>query len=111
MEPVREELSANLAGLSSQPPATRLASTVTGAVIENELLDAEHWWRNIRDPVRFAEANAALIAEGFRVFVEIGPGPILHSYLTEGLRAADAEGRVLATLTRRDEDAGSVPRQ
>ncbi|HEY2538163.1 MAG TPA: SDR family NAD(P)-dependent oxidoreductase, partial [Stellaceae bacterium] len=104
MEPVRDELRASLAGLSSRPPSARLASTVSGAVVESDQLDVEHWWRNIRDPVRFAEATAALIAEGFRVFVEIGPGPILHSYLTEALRAAGAEGCVLASLTRTDGD-------
>ena len=109
MEPIREELSASLAGLSSQPPSVVLASSVTGAVVKTEVLDAEHWWANIRNPVRFEEATAALIAEGFRVFVEIGPSPILNSYLTEALRAADADGRVLASLTRTDREMDPFP--
>ena len=80
---------------------------MSGGLIENERLDADHWWRNIRNPVRFAEAAAALIADGCRIFVEIGPTPILHSYLTDGLRNARAEGRVLATLSRNN--AGGDP--
>ncbi|HXC13142.1 MAG TPA: SDR family NAD(P)-dependent oxidoreductase [Stellaceae bacterium] len=109
MEPIRDELRGSLVGLSSLSPAARLVSTVTGAAVENEQLDAEHWWRNIRNPVRFAEGAAALIGEGYRIFVEIGPSPILHAYLTDGLRVAEAEGRVVASLMRDDRDADPFP--
>ena len=105
MEPVRDELLTDLAGLASQPPGATLVSTVTGAAVTTAPLDAEHWWRNIRHPVRFSDATAALAVAGYRLFVEIGPGPILNSYLVDGLRAAEAEGRVLASLTREDGDA------
>jgi phthiocerol/phenolphthiocerol synthesis type-I polyketide synthase C len=104
MDPIRGELLGNLAGVSSQPPAGRLISTVTGAAVAGEALDAEHWWRNIRNPVRFAEAAAALIGEGYRIFLEIGPSAILQSYLADSLRAAEAEGCVLATLSRHHGD-------
>ncbi len=79
-----------------------LVSSVTGAVVDGPVLDADHWWRNIRQPVRFAEAAAALIADGYRIFVEIGPNGILHAYLTDALRAASAEGRVIGSLSRSD---------
>ena len=55
--------------------------------------------------MRFADGTATLIAEGYRIFVEIGPSSILHSYLADALRVADAEGRVLASLRRDDGDA------
>ncbi|MGH7048592.1 MAG: SDR family NAD(P)-dependent oxidoreductase, partial [Stellaceae bacterium] len=107
MEPIREELLADLAGIASAPPPARMVSTVTGAVVDGQALDAEHWWRNIRNPVRFADAARVLIGEGYRIFVEIGPGAILQSYLADALRAADADGRVLATLSR--DASGSDP--
>ncbi len=109
MDPIREELLASLAGLASRPPAARLVSSVTGTVVETGGLDADHWWRNIRNPVRFAAATAALIGEGYRIFVEIGPNAILHSYLSDGLRGAEAEGRVIATLSRSDGDGDPFP--
>jgi acyl transferase domain-containing protein/acyl carrier protein len=109
MEPIRDELWARLDGVSSRSPATRMMSTVTGTAIENDILDIEHWWRNIRNPVRFNEALAVMIAEGFRMFVEIGPSPILRSYLTDGLRAADVESCVLASLKRDDDDSDPFP--
>ncbi len=110
MDPIRDELMISLSGISSLPPTARLVSSVTGAVIEDAVLDTHHWWRNIRNPVRFAEATAALIGDGFRIFAEIGPGAILHAYLTDGLRAAEVEGRVLSSLSRSDGDGDPFPR-
>jgi acyl transferase domain-containing protein/NADPH:quinone reductase-like Zn-dependent oxidoreductase/NAD(P)-dependent dehydrogenase (short-subunit alcohol dehydrogenase family)/acyl carrier protein/SAM-dependent methyltransferase len=101
MDPIREDLLASLIGLSSRRPNAHLVSTVTGEEVGEEPLDADYWWRNIRNPVRFAEAIAQLISEGCRIFLEIGPAAILHSYLTDGLRVAKAEGRVLASLSRK----------
>jgi acyl transferase domain-containing protein/NADPH:quinone reductase-like Zn-dependent oxidoreductase/NAD(P)-dependent dehydrogenase (short-subunit alcohol dehydrogenase family)/acyl carrier protein len=101
MDPIRADLLASLTGLSSRRPNARLVSTVTGDPIENERLDADHWWRNIRSPVRFAEATARLISEGYRIFLEIGPTAILQSYLVDSLRVAKVEGRVLASLSRK----------
>ena len=83
-------------------------STVTGEAVEADPLDADYWWRNIRSPVRFAEATGRLIGEGYRIFVEIGPTAILQSYLTDALRAAKADGRVLASLSRKPIEWRSV---
>jgi phthiocerol/phenolphthiocerol synthesis type-I polyketide synthase C len=109
MEPIRADLLANLYGLSSRQPSTRMVSTVTGAVVDGEILGPEHWWRNIRHPVRFAEAADRLIGEGYRIFVEIGPNAILQSYLRDGLRAADVQGRVMMSLSRADDGEDPFP--
>jgi phthiocerol/phenolphthiocerol synthesis type-I polyketide synthase C len=109
MDPIRDDLLASLIGLSSRYPNARLVSTVTGEGVEGEPLDAEYWWRNIRSPVRFAEATGRLIGEGYRIFVEIGPSAILQSYLTDGLRATKVEGRVLASLSRKPVDDDPFP--
>ncbi|HMD66927.1 MAG TPA: SDR family NAD(P)-dependent oxidoreductase [Stellaceae bacterium] len=109
MDPIREDLLASLAGLSSQLPEARLVSTVTGEAVEAETLDAEYWWRNVRDPVRFAEATARLIGEGYRIFLEIGPRAVLKSYLSDGLRSAAVQGRVLASLSKQRGDADPFP--
>jgi acyl transferase domain-containing protein len=46
-------------------------------VEEGKLLDAAYWPYNLRHTVRFSEAIGALYGQGYRVFVEIGPTPIL----------------------------------
>ncbi|HMD64079.1 MAG TPA: SDR family NAD(P)-dependent oxidoreductase [Stellaceae bacterium] len=109
MDPIREDLVGSLSDLSSRRPAAKLVSTVTGEAVEDDPLDAGYWWRNIRSPVRFAEATTRLIDEGYRIFLEIGPAAILQSYLADALRAAKADGRVLATLSRKPVDGDPFP--
>jgi len=109
MDAFREDLMADLAGLASRPPEARLVSTVTGQMVQTEALDAEYWWRNVRYPVRFTDAVAELIGEGHRIFLEVGPRAILQSYLTGGLRSAEVQGRVLASLSRAQDDDDPFP--
>ncbi len=109
MDPIRDDLLAELAGLSSGVPQTLLVSTVTGNEVAAGLLDAEYWWRNIRSPVRFTDGMAALVGAGFRIFVEIGPNPVLQAYLHDALRAAEGQGRVLPTLSRKQEGEDPFP--
>lgn len=78
-------------------------STVTGDVLDGADLGADYWWRNVRQPVRFAKAVAKLIDLGCRVFIEIGPHAILQRYTSECLAAAGARGRVLSTLRKNDD--------
>ncbi|WP_404711418.1 SDR family NAD(P)-dependent oxidoreductase [Sphingomonas sp. MMS24-J13] len=101
MDPIQPQLAVDLKGLA--PIGSRLPffSTVTGAILEGEALDAAYWWRNVRAPVLFAEAARAMVDDGIRIFVEIGPHAILGAYLTDALSAADKEGRVLGSLARR----------
>jgi acyl transferase domain-containing protein/acyl carrier protein len=100
MDVFRADLGPALAGLHPCPSGDRFVSTVTGGSCAGTDLDSLYWWRNIRDPVCFAEALGSVIARGVRLFVEIGPHTILGSYLRDGLKAADVEGKVLATLNR-----------
>src|SRR5262249_29879951 len=109
MDPIRDGLLASLAGISSRAPAARLVSSVTGAAVEGPALDAGHWWRNIRQPVQFAEAAAVPVEEGCRSFVEIGPSGILHAYLADALRAAAVEGRVIGSLSPSDGEGDPFP--
>ncbi|GAB2468775.1 SDR family NAD(P)-dependent oxidoreductase [Streptomyces incanus] len=81
MDPIREPLLAALDGLEPAPARIPFVSTVTGTPLNGPELDAEYWWRNVREPVRFAEAAARLAAEHAGVLVEIGPHPVLRPYL------------------------------
>lgn len=100
LDPVRSELLADLAGIEARQARLPMVSTVTGSPVEGRELDVDYWWRNIRDRVRFREAVDHLIGDGVRVFVEIGPQPVLQSYMREQLRVAETDGRLLRTLSR-----------
>ena len=99
VDPVRAPLLRELKGLKSLKARKRFVSSVTGAFVDQDDLGPEHWWRNVREPVQFESAINCLLNEGARVFVEIGPRPILTSYLRDALREANVRGAIIETLT------------
>ncbi len=100
LDGIRCDLLEELGPIKPLDCGSRFVSSVTGKQIPGTQLTADYWWQNIRLPVRFREAVEDLVRNGTRIFVEIGPNPILQSYLRDGLRAADVDGRVLSTLSR-----------
>ncbi|MFI5567500.1 SDR family NAD(P)-dependent oxidoreductase [Streptomyces sp. NPDC051740] len=81
MDPIREPLLDALDGLEPAPARIPFVSTVTGTGLNGPELDAAYWWRNVREPVRFAEAAGLLAAGHAGVLAEIGPHPVLRPYL------------------------------
>ncbi len=102
MDAIHGDLIANLGELAPSPAAVPLYSTVTGAPIGGEVLGADYWWRNIRRPVRFAEAIAGMQRDGTRVFVEVGPHALLRGYIQHALQDESQAGRIIPTLLRDD---------
>ena len=56
MEPCRIELVHALKGLKARATSIPMISTVTGEVVQDGSLNATYWGRNVREPVRFADA-------------------------------------------------------
>ncbi|GHA02134.1 type I polyketide synthase [Streptomyces purpurascens] len=81
MDPIEEPLCSGLAGLTPAEARVPFISTVAGTPLTGRELDAAYWWRNVREPVRFAEGMARLADEGIGIVVEIGPHPVLRPYL------------------------------
>jgi acyl transferase domain-containing protein/NADPH:quinone reductase-like Zn-dependent oxidoreductase/acyl carrier protein len=102
MDGVREGLLSDLLGLTAQPGRVPMVSTVTGDLLAAEAAGPVYWWRNLRQPVRFEPAVRTAIAQGARLFLEIGPHPVLQSYLRETARAAGVDAAHLVSLSRRD---------
>lgn len=82
VEIARAPLLAGLAGLRPQAEKVPFVSSVLACGVRGEALDAGYWWENVRRPVAFAPAMAALQATGLRAFVEIGPTPVLQGYMS-----------------------------
>jgi acyl transferase domain-containing protein/acyl carrier protein len=94
--PLLGELRARLAGIRPTDGPVALVSTVTGDALAGGALDADYWVRNLREPVRFADAIASLGRAGHRRFIEISPHPILAVAIEQTL----ADGQVVASLRR-----------
>ncbi|MFB9904375.1 SDR family NAD(P)-dependent oxidoreductase [Allokutzneria oryzae] len=94
VEAVREELTAQLSGLRAQSGEVPFYSTVTGERIDTAELGADYWYRNLRQPVLFADAIRTVTAAGISTFVEVSPHPVLAQVM-------DADV-VVETLRRED---------
>ncbi|TXL83281.1 type I polyketide synthase, partial [Streptomyces sp. IB2014 016-6] len=81
-------------------------STVTGELVEAGELDAEYWYRNLREPVLFESAVRAVNAQGNGLFIEIGPHPVLSLAMEQTV----TDGRVLHTLRRDQPDEAQMLR-
>ncbi|WP_376095198.1 beta-ketoacyl synthase N-terminal-like domain-containing protein [Roseomonas sp. CCTCC AB2023176] len=106
MEAVREDLLAALDGLPHAAARVPIVSSVTGELLPSA--DASYWWRNLREPVRFAEAALAAAPQA-GIVVEIGPSAILQSYLRETLRGGEAASVILPSLSKRDPAGDPIP--
>jgi acyl transferase domain-containing protein/NADPH:quinone reductase-like Zn-dependent oxidoreductase/acyl carrier protein len=104
MDPVRDELLRRLHGLEPCDGTIPFISTVTGRACRGSELGPRYWWENIREPVRFADAINELSANGITVFLEIGPHPVLTGYVGECLRSLSANGTVIGTLRRHENE-------
>ncbi len=100
MEALRQDLLAALSPLRPQSEAVPFYSTVTGQCLPGHCLDADYWFGNLRQTVRFAPAIQALIADGYRTFVEISPQPALTHYIQQGLEQPQIEGTALPGMRR-----------
>ncbi|HEV7456871.1 MAG TPA: beta-ketoacyl synthase N-terminal-like domain-containing protein [Roseococcus sp.] len=87
-EPLLAEFRASLAGIAPRAGEAVFHSTVTGAALEGAALTPDYWARNLRQPVRFAEAVSGLRAAGPVALLELGPQPVLLADLGPGAVAA-----------------------
>ncbi|MFE5796135.1 SDR family NAD(P)-dependent oxidoreductase [Streptomyces sp. NPDC056503] len=95
MEPMLEDFRQAVAGLEFRAPELSVVSTVGGAQAEKEFTDPAYWVRQVREPVRFADAVGALEALDVRRFIEVGPDAVL---------TATAPDTPFVPLLRRDRD-------
>ncbi|MEV4432886.1 SDR family NAD(P)-dependent oxidoreductase [Streptomyces sp. NPDC049555] len=109
MDPAEQPIRRALTGLTPVHASTPFYSTVTGTLLLGSELDASYWWQNVRRPVRFAAAVELARADGADVFLEIGPHPVLRTYLRRAA-SADRQGpvAVLATLRRDGDGPGAL---
>ncbi|MEU7564383.1 acyltransferase domain-containing protein, partial [Streptomyces eurythermus] len=96
VEAIREQLLTDLAGIEPRTAVVPFYSTVTAEPVDTSALDADYWYRNLREPVLFEQATRLLLASGDDpVFVEISPHPVLTPALEE-----HEAGVVTGTLRR-----------
>ncbi|MFF1614049.1 acyltransferase domain-containing protein [Amycolatopsis sp. NPDC058278] len=84
----------------------RFYSTVTGGLVDGGVLGAEYWFENARRPVEFERVTRALLGDGFGLFVEVSPHPVLTVSVMDTVAAVGGGAVVVGTLRRGEEERG-----
>ncbi len=107
VQEIRQELLEGCSGIAPRSSETPFYSAASGGQLDTAGLDGAYWYRNLRDAVEFEQASRALLAEGYRTFIELSPHPVLTVALQETIDEALGEGDpdeagVLGSLRRRE---------
>jgi len=94
------------ARLRLSPAATRIPiySTVTAQLVGGETLDAAYWARNASERPTLGPALEGLVAEGYEVFLEVSPKPVLASFIDAAVARLGKPGGFVPTV---DGDGGA----
>ncbi|MFC4907528.1 SDR family NAD(P)-dependent oxidoreductase [Actinomadura gamaensis] len=110
VDQIADELTEALANIAPGASEVGFYSTVTGARTGGASLDAAYWVANLRRPVRFADAVRALLGDGYRVFIEAGPHPVLTVGMEETFEDAEITAAAVPTLRRDEGGAARIVR-
>jgi len=103
MEPMCAEFGRIASSITYHPPRLPLVSNVTGCLLRSdELPDSTYWVHHVRQPVRYWDSIQALYQLGYRIFLEIGPHPVLSGMGAQCL--ADEALSWMPSLRRRSND-------
>ncbi|WP_020639582.1 hybrid non-ribosomal peptide synthetase/type I polyketide synthase [Amycolatopsis balhimycina] len=108
MDPLRDELVRELAGVDSAPATIPMYSSVLARRIEDGELDTDYWWRNFRQPVLFEGALRAMLDDGYDAFVELSPHPVLLGSVREILDDTGRPAVTVASLSRGGDDRAGM---
>ncbi|MFF0572505.1 SDR family NAD(P)-dependent oxidoreductase [Streptosporangium saharense] len=100
VESLQPDLLELLAPVTPQTPRIPFWSTVDNRWLDQAETDAAYWYRNLRQPVRLHDATTGLASQGYGLFVEVSPHPVLTGSLQDSLY--DTGAHAIGTLRRDD---------
>lgn len=103
VEPILEDLLEALADLEPREPEVPYYSSTLWDPRDQPTFDADYWADNLRYTVRFASAVQAALSDGFRVFGELAPHPLLTHAVEQNAASLDMPIAALAAM-RREQD-------
>lgn len=104
MDPIRDELLHCLADINARESVTPLYLTGRQGRAQGPELNADYWWDNVRGSVHFKSAIDELSRDGYQLFLEIGPHPVLAHAIQETLNEHNRTGIMLASCRRQEDE-------
>ncbi|MBD2207318.1 acyltransferase domain-containing protein [Calothrix sp. FACHB-1219] len=97
-DPILESFRQQVNQVHLHPPQIPYVSNVTGNWITDiEATDPNYWVKHLRQTVRFADGLKLLLQASNRLFLEVGPGKTLSTFVRQSLQKADHHF-ILSTL-------------
>ncbi|MFB0846522.1 hybrid non-ribosomal peptide synthetase/type I polyketide synthase [Paenibacillus oleatilyticus] len=82
MDGILEDFLERVAQIDLKPPQIPFISNISGRwITDEEATNPKYWVQHIRETVQFAQGVSELAKEPRRVFLEVGPGNVLSSFL------------------------------
>lgn len=100
MDAFEHELVERLGRVDTRRATLAMYSTTLADCVDGNELDVHYWGRNIRQTVDLAGAVFAAIRDGYQLFLEIGPHPVLTNNLQQCLTSRKIEGAIAYTMRR-----------
>ena len=100
VDPILDDLTDVLADISPMEPAVPYYSATLYDPRDEPLWDGDYWADNLRHTVRFAAAVQAALEDGYRVFGELAPHPLLTHAVEQTARGLDIPLAALASMRR-----------
>jgi polyketide synthase 5 len=100
VDPILDELTDVLADLDPMSPTTPYYSATTIDPREEPNCDADYWVDNLRQMVRFGAAVQAALEDGYRVFAELSPHPLLTRAVEQTAQNLETPVAALAGMRR-----------
>ncbi|WP_372365772.1 SDR family NAD(P)-dependent oxidoreductase [Candidatus Uabimicrobium sp. HlEnr_7] len=104
MEPMLEDFATAFKDIELKLPNINLISNLTAKPAGKEILSADYWCQHIRNAVCFSESIAYLVENKHKLFVELGPAPVLCGMARRCISQRDIE--FIPTLRKGREDIG-----
>src|SRR4029079_4810882 len=103
VDSILDELTDVLAELNPMTPEIPYYSATSFDPREHPVCDAYYWVDNLRHTVRFAAAMQAALEDGYRVFAELAPHPLLTHAVGQTARGIGIALAALAAMRREQE--------
>nr|WP_208020986.1 type I polyketide synthase [Verrucosispora sioxanthis] len=97
---VRDKVIGALDGVAPVTAPVPLYSTLHGTRLDTAELDRDYWYDNLRERVLFDSAVRRSTEDGFRLFIEMSPHPVLTVPVQEIVE--DLDDALVLSSTRRD---------
>jgi acyl transferase domain-containing protein len=99
---VRDRVTGSLSDVRPKTSKLPFYSTLYGEIIDTAELNGDYWYNNLREKVLFESSVRRLADDGFRVFIEMSPHPVLTVPVQEIVE--DVDDALVLSSSRRDRD-------